>query len=138
MILISVSLIPSLFRISNAVHETAHWILTKIHGFRTDSLRKDAANNASVNGRIGPANISVSQAGQTKPDYLIAIGQRMDDAGARATDMLIGATAKVISFADGESFVFISPTTFDSVTRRGPQSGCFVMHATLLNKKGAS
>lgn len=84
------------------VHETSHWILTKIHGFRSDDMRHQAATSSSVNGKIGPANISVSQAGQTKPDYLIAIGQRPDDAGARSTDMLIGATSKVVSFADGE------------------------------------
>jgi len=90
------------------VHETSHWILTKIQGFRTDALRKDEANKASVTGKIGPSNISVSQAGQTKPDYLIAIGQRPDDAGARSTDMLIGATAKVISFADGKSRILTS------------------------------
>lgn len=88
------------------VHETAHWILTKIHGFRSDSFRHEAATSSSINGKIGPANISVSQAGQSKPDYLIAIGQRPDDAGARATDMLIGATSKVVSFADGESNFF--------------------------------
>lgn len=93
----------------DAVHETAHWILTKIHGHRTDNLRKDAASNHSVTGKIGPANISVSQAGQKKPDYLIAIGQRPDDAGARATDMLIGATSKVVSFADGGSLLFSIP-----------------------------
>lgn len=96
------SIILTLFFFS--VHETAHWILTKIQGFRTDSIRKDEAIQASATGKIGPSNISVSQAGQTKPDYLIAIGQRPDDAGARSTDMLIGATAKVVSFADGESY----------------------------------
>lgn len=91
-----------------AVHESAHWLFTKMHGYRRDEARFSVSSNTMSQGKgsgmmggAAPANVNISQAGQKAEDPLISFGQRPDDAGARAVDTLFGCTALLVSWADG-------------------------------------
>lgn len=60
---------------------------------------------------------SFSSAGHARADPLIAIGQRPEDCGARAVDLLLGGTAIMVSFADGEFACYCAPMQRVSVQK---------------------
>lgn len=114
----------ALFLLTTLAHETAHWLYTKAHGYKRDDARhaatgptlsssgasvKSSGASSSVNFGLGlggaAGNMNISQAGQKAEDPLVTFGQKREDCGARATDMLLGATAMMVSWADGDTEV---------------------------------
>ena len=88
-------------------HESSHWLFTKVHGYRPDplrtALRRQLSSAAGSSSAIPSAPISVSQTGARFEDPLVALGSKPEDSGVRTTDMLLGATSKLVSFADGKT-----------------------------------
>lgn len=117
-------------------HETSHWLYTRIHSFTRDPLRPSQREMASRNGNSSPGSTmshfsrtsngsiatAVSIHGQRVEDPLITLGQNREDCGARTTDMLLGCTGAVVSFADGDADV-VKRKIQPSITNDTPALG---------------
>jgi len=81
----------SMMILASVVHEVAHWLYNKHHGYRPDPERR---NLLSV--RATPFTT------QRPDEVLILIGQRINDVGLIATQSVFGYYYKMITWADGD------------------------------------